>query len=181
MRPTLGLMKPLAVFAVCLGIAISGGVAAAHDHVPPSAVLIVDQGRQEGINWRTSWLSASGKECVGGEGDGPAEFPPALHYERDEVVRIRFEKRHRPDQVRVSEYKAEPVSIPGTSHTVAISHDVEYRLRAHRRGNRIVAWDAVLEPLRVADSYIEVVVTWNDREGCGDAQRMWWNFHVATP
>jgi hypothetical protein len=43
------------------------------------------------------------------------------------------------------------------------------------------AWDLAFSPTVVGDLYLDVHVSWNDREGCRSEETIYYTFHIASP
>ena len=163
------------VGAVALGIVpatpgVSGGPAA------PSSVLVRGLRRQRALLTSYCWTSrpdATGTTtavCA----DGVSDYPDrGLRIKVGRRARIRFRWPRRPDGVGLRAYRrvenerfGEFPSGPGRR--------LGFRLRPHRRNDRIVAWDAVfVHGRRRRHYYIDAFVKWSRGDG-------FYQFHTKT-
>lgn len=172
----------LAILLALVGVGGVAGGAQAHDHVPPPPpVLLTSMGRQSGHLVESQWATRIGRDCAVGFGDGRYEYPEAIAVGPLPQIRIRVAKRQRPDHVLIRATHAVNPSSSRRSVSNALSENYPVRLQPVRRKGRMEAWDLAFSPTVVGDLYLDVHVSWNDREGCRSEETIYYTFHIASP
>lgn len=169
----------LRLIAVLACVSLLRGAASAHDHGPPKLTMKVDGETQEGKLVFTGWYTTSGDACVHGDLFGPDTYPEAMGVSRgDHLVRVRIQKRHRPDYLEVHTWQA--VTPEGGAGPPEV---VDHKLKRIRRDGRVVAYRVLFDVSVIKDLYVKVRASWPDREGCAPqegSQQGHWNFHLEA-
>lgn len=155
------------VVAAALG---TPGPATAHDHRAPEAVLVTEMGSGAGTNYSSTWSDREGRLCGIAVADGIRAWgSPPVPWMPGTDMAVRLGSRHRPTRVRALAYV---VGDPTSGTPIYGEFKVPYELRpVEVDGKRM--WEAVLEPPPSLDLYLDVVVQWKDRDGCGVQQSAW--------
>lgn len=157
------------MLAVAAALCAPGAVRA-HDHRAPEATLVTEMGSGPGTNYSATWSERDGRACAVSVADGIRGWgsPPVAWMPGTEIA-VRLGSRHRPSHIRAVGYV---VGDPTTGTAVYGEFKVPYELRpVEVDGKRM--WEAVLEPPPSPDLYLDVVVQWKDRSGCGVQQSAW--------
>ena len=159
------------------GGAWSGDVARAHDHRAPTLTMRVESLRQRGIPREVWWTQRASKdECVTSNAVGPGDFPQSLEVGPGRTVRIRLQKRHRPKDVFLTQWRGARV---GEQVTLGPSSELEFDLRRQSRGTRR-AWEVIFDRPDPGEYFYEISAAWSDRNGCRDEQGGFWRFSLTV-
>jgi hypothetical protein len=166
------LIVVLSLVVPVLMVAAAG--AWAHDHRVPRATLHVNGQRDQLVPWSFSWVSRSGQNCVGEEGDGVPNFRPRADVHLHSTPRIVFRKEQRPRRVRA--LAAEQLE----NGYLADPKPLDVKLEARHRGQRRV-WVAKLNATVRQRLFVDLHARWRDREGCGGPESASWDFSLRRP
>ncbi|MGH2747165.1 MAG: hypothetical protein ACRDKB_04505 [Actinomycetota bacterium] len=161
-------MKRVAALAVgALLAATLPGVAGADDHVPPRAVLRVDDHTQRGRLSHSTWLRATPDpdECIAVFADGLG-WPQALAYDSTYTPQaaITLHKSAVPVEVRLEAW----IESDGQGNPVGPALRLPYVLRADPSPFDPRRWTLVFAPPPSDVVFLELEASWRDEDGCTD-------------
>ncbi len=160
--------------------------AVAHDHRPPRATLLLEDGRQVGHAYHDQWLAQDPNEpefCGASFGSGFPTFPSALEHRPGEPVVVRLHKDAVPMEIEAYRWRG----VKKNGHAKGEPSPLPWVLRPHRVNGQVRAWEVVVGwPATSNHLYLGVAAYWADEEGCSGfldlgSQYVAWTFHAKAP
>lgn len=188
-RRTLVMLAAIAV--AVMGVLVAQRAASAHDHLIPKTVLM--KGGKELQTGRlvvdSSWTQPAGNgEFVtqtavyswGWPKVNPSGIPLANRVAAESKMRVRINKKQRPDTFSVTAYP-KVVQNQGYWEPSGQGRLLRTSLKPVVRDGRTVAWDAIFYVNRPGrDYYLVSEGHWNDVQVSGADQWAHWSFYVKT-
>jgi len=150
------------------------GVAPAHDHRVPLALLRIHGFPQRGRVISADWVARREAGCVEKERRKEMRFGPPVRVNIGLYPgRLRLLTRHRP-RLRILSW----ILLDGEKRPVGSPEEIPFELEPLARNGRTLAWDAVFDLTVLEHRYIAVFARWPDRENCDQMQRVTWTYHI---
>jgi len=143
--------------------------AGAHDHRPPRAHILTDTDRARMERGSYSWSEKQGRFCSSVISDAfLVSYPRAVDYTIGDRVRLRFRKHHKPDAVKIRQYR----EVKKNGQPKGDGRRKFFTLgKVTVNGN--VRWEARFEIKRPGHHYFDVTASWKDVDNCGGQAADW--------
>lgn len=157
--------------------ALIAGLVAAATAVPPAGAapdepmrMTASGGAQDGNLSYYTTSRRHGDLCSVGHADGTGAAPDPVTHDGSALV-WRIPDARKPLKVVAS--KGHYVPVLGTVTSNALGSELAVTARPVRRGGRVVAWEAVSEPVGSGDLTIRLYVSWKGSCAVDEAARVY--------
>ena len=156
---------------------LTAALLAAATAVPPAGAaphqpmkMTASGGTQDGNLRHYTSSRAKGSECAVTHADGTGAVPDPVVHDGSGLV-WRIPDANRP--LKVVATKAYYFPVVGYIGSDMLGSDLEVTLRAVRSGKRVVAWEAVSEPVGSGDLAVTFYVSWRAPCAVNEAKRLY--------
>jgi hypothetical protein len=163
-------VRTLMLLAATIMASLSPGIAAAHDHAPPDAVLETKRAHREGVRIASCWIRGSDEAARCTEEE--TSFPAPIDARAGEAS-IAFRTRREPTRVRLRAYRG----LRANGEPARPAKRLEVVPEPTPKG-WVLRFDL---PARHRDWYLEAKGVWTDANFPEDEQFAVWTFALEIP